>query len=127
MFGGMTRRALPPPVLLALFAAVAALLTHALAWGLLAPAMALAPIDGLCSVAQFEEPADSDDDGKPRIDLRHCALTLLAQGLTAPPTAPMVPPPVTVAAAAELPIPTAVIYVGWFLSTRQARGPPGGA
>lgn len=124
MFGGMTRRALPPPVLLALFAAVAALLTHALAWGLLAPAMALAPIDGLCSVAQYDAPNDPNGD-KPQSDPRHCALTLLAQGLTAPPTAPAITPPAVAAAAAELSIPTAPIYVGWFLSTRQARGPPG--
>lgn len=122
----MKRRALPPPVLFALFAAVAALLAHAFAWGLLAPAMALAPIDGLCTVAQFNAPNDPDSE-KPHNDPRHCALSLLAQGLTAPPTAPAVTPPLGVAAAAGRPIPTAPAYVGWFLSTQQARGPPGPA
>mgnify|MGYP001809885067 CR=1 len=120
----MKRRALPPPVLLALFVAVAALLAHAFAWGLFAPAMALAPIDGLCTVAQYDAPADADDD-KPRTDLRHCALSLLAQGLTAPPPGPVFAAPAAIAARAERVMPTATIYVGWFLSTRQARGPPG--
>lgn len=122
----MKRRALSSPVLFALFVAVAALLAHAFAWGLLAPAMALAPIDGLCTVAQFDAPNDPDSE-KPQNDPRHCALTLLAQGLTAPPTAPALTPPVAVAAATKRPIPTATTYVGWFLSTRQARGPPGPA
>ncbi|HRJ60536.1 MAG TPA: hypothetical protein PKZ97_08145 [Azospirillaceae bacterium] len=122
----MKRRALPPSVLLALFAAVAALLTHAFAWGLLAPAMALAPIDGFCTVAQYDGPNDPDKE-KPRNDPRHCALTLLAQGMTAPPTAPVITPPAVAAAAIERSIPIVTPYVGWFLSTRQARGPPGGA
>lgn len=127
MFGGMTRRALPPPVLLALFAAVAALLAHAVAWGLLAPAMALAPIEGLCTVAQYDAPADPDDDGAPRNDPGHCALSLLAQGLNAPPQGPVLAAPAAIGAPPERPIPTATLYVGWFLSTRQARGPPGPA
>ena len=112
--------------MLTLFAAVAALLAQAFAWGLLAPAMALAPIDGLCTVAQYDAP-DAPDGDKPRADPRHCALAVLAQGLATPPPLPEVTPPVAVAAASEQIFPTATLHVGWFLSTRQARGPPGPA
>lgn len=126
MFGRMKRRADPPPVMLALFAAVAALLTHAFAWGVFAPAMALAPIDGLCTVAQYGV-GDEPDDDRPKADLRHCALSLLAQGLTAPPAPPALALPNAAAPARDKVIPATTTYVGWFLSTRQARGPPGGA
>lgn len=126
----MKRSAVPMPATVALSVAVAALLLHVFAWGLLAPAMALGPIDGLCTVAQYDDAPSSDGSSDPAgdppaVDLRHCALTLLAQGLTAPPVPPAVVPPAAAVVAANVAAPVAADYIGWFLSTRQARGPPG--
>lgn len=121
----MKRSAVPMPATLTLFVAVAALLAHVFAWGVLAPTMALGPIDGLCTVAQYDDAPASDPAGAPpAVDLRHCALTLLAQGLTAPPVPPAVVPSAAVVIAAISTAPPAADYIGWFLSTRQARGPP---
>lgn len=103
----------------------AALLVNLIAWGRLAPVMAAAPIEGLCSVAQSSAASrDDSQDGAPPLKADHCPLGLLVGGLSNAPSPPGSIPPETFYFPAFVMVGATADYVGWFLSTLQARGPP---
>lgn len=118
-----------------LWIVAAALSLHVFAWGRLAPVMVVVPIEGLCTVAQYPAPTAGNPGGGPQesgpgdgkaspVNLNHCALSLLAQGLTAAPDAPTATTPAASFHPVFIIAATTADYVGWFLSTRRARGPP---
>lgn len=119
-----------PPLLIAgaalLLFAGTALLLQVIAWAHFAPAMALGRLTVFCNVAEHanHEPAAPASS---TVNTDHCALCLLAQGLTAAPTPVGIAVSRQAVAAAPLPAFADADYVGWFLGTLQARAPPPGA
>ncbi|GAB3124480.1 DUF2946 family protein [Novispirillum itersonii] len=114
-----------------LLAAALALLIQSLAWGLLMPAAMAAPAgtvaictaDGIVyQTADGTFSPTNDDTTAPLKTGGHCPLCPLVGGLALPPPPPSISPPPQRITAVSLPDDLAA--TGWFLSTRQARGPP---